>query len=714
MATNLYPDSLISSSATTYTVTPNTTSIPADLDAVTASFIDMGGKAFFTVGMADHPTMTDAQLASVTVEFDARPTPFFEVSQHVLNAEMYDTATGQVYARSFYISTAKDAPFSVSIVAYGSVISRAALNRSAIRMYTANGLASEHVNINNLHIIVTDLFDGPTAVAIGPTGALSDNTPTVQFTITAAVPAVEIITYARLRVFNAAQYGAGGFNPETSPALWDSGLRSASGLAITTVVLPPDNYRAYVAGIQQVIPGEPWTGTEATFGTFGTFDVGAPSSPTAPIVVFQQGPLASFAAFSIVTAAPLAVGPTIRADAVRDLTDAQRLRITEPFQALPRATLYTSDGVFVRDLDVVSGNVTLDAAALIRGQTSFICTDVDLVPASSGDASGERLPLHPFGSYVHVCYGVQLDRFNQVFVGVGVFRITNVRPDREANTVEVKGKDFSLNLQESKWGQDTTRQDWSTVPPTPFTILATARLIITEAGLAYRTPTASGSSVIVNYVNKRGDDRTKALQGLANSINGWTHYADIDGVVYFGAGPDITADAIIYTFNDANPTLGRLAAQVIGRDEELARDIVYDTVIVTNQAATVIGGAYDSAPGSIVARSSATPGALYVGAGPFSPGGKPYFFASPIITDQAGAQAAARTLFSDVALPADQVTVKCSPVPDLRPDKMVAMPRTPNGPIEKWQVTKVTLPLGIGPEMTWEGVTLALPTVPAS
>lgn len=713
MTSSLYPNVLLSSS-----VQPSGrlgftgTGIYQDLDSSLSSYVFGGGAARFAVGIEDHPTMTDVQLASVTVQFEARPEPGFSTaSGHPLNAEMYDTATGQIYARSFWIYGGNTS-FATSTISFGSIIGRAALNRSAIRVFSSGSdLVSELWDINDLHVVVTALFNGPTASATGPAGALADNTPTVQFTITVDDPATETVAYARIRVFNDDQYTAGGFNPETSPALWDSGLRAAGSLAITTIVLPPDNYRAYVAGVQQVSPGRPWVGTG---GGFGTSEVGSAAPSSQPVIVYQTGPFASFTAFSIVSAAPASLGPTIRVDAVRDLTDDQRIRIAEPFQPLPRVSLFTADGVFVRDLDIVSGTVTLDAKALVRGQLTLTCTDTDIVPSSSGASSGELLPFHPFGSYIHVCYGAQLGRFEQVFVGIGVFRLTNVKADRVKGLVTAKAKDFSLNLQEARFGQDTSRQNWDAVPPTPFTVLETARDIITEAGLAYRTPTASSASVVQNYINKRGDDRAKALQGLANSVNLWTHYADIDGVIYFGLGPDITVDPITYTFNDADPTLGRLTAQIIDRDEELTRDDIYDVVIASNQAGTVVGGAYDSNPNSIVRRSAAIPGALYIGAGPFSPGGKPYFFASPIVTDQPGSEAAARTLFADVALPADTIKATCDPIPDLRPDKMVAMPRTPNGPIEKWQITSVELPLGIGPPMTWEAVTLATATDPAS
>jgi hypothetical protein len=376
-------------------------------------------------------------------------------------------------------------------------------------------------------------------------------------------------------------------------------------------------------------------------------------------------------------------------------------------------TLFSPGGIEARDLDITTGSVVLDSGARQRGTVSFTCTDLDIVPPKREQASGESRPLHPFGSYLHVCYSMQTSRYNTRVVGVGVFRITSVRPNAKAGTVEVKAKDFALNLAESRFGYPITRQTWVAGAPIPATVLAAAQAIISEAGLAYRTPSSAATTVAVNYTNKKGDDRGAALDGLSTAL-GWVWYFDIDGVCYFGPPASLITDPIAYTFYRADPDRGQLSAQIIDQDQELIRDDTYDVVIASDQAGLYIGGAYDATPNSIIARSAANPAGLYLGAGPFTPGGKPYFVTSPVIASLADAQAAARTRLAGVALPAEQISATATIIPDLRPDKMVAMARDGGTDLVKWQVTKVTLPLAVGPAMSFEAVTIGEAVTPAS
>jgi hypothetical protein len=67
-----------------------------------------------------------------------------------------------------------------------------------------------------------------------------------------------------------------------------------------------------------------------------------------------------------------------------------------------------------------------------------------------------------------------------------------------------------------------------------------------------------------------------------------------------------------------------------------------------------------------------------------------------------------------VALPAEQISATATIIPDLRPDKMVAMARDGGTDLVKWQVTKVTLPLAVGPAMSFEAVTIGEAVTPAS
>jgi hypothetical protein len=96
---------------------------------------------------------------------------------------------------------------------------------------------------------VIDLIvaEPPTVTVNNPTGTIGSPTPTASWTYTPGSDGGPQSRY-RVKVFSAAQYGAGGFDPETSTATWDSGTLTgaASSIAVTTPLANATTYRAYV------------------------------------------------------------------------------------------------------------------------------------------------------------------------------------------------------------------------------------------------------------------------------------------------------------------------------------------------------------------------------------------------------------------------------------------------------------------------------------
>src|SRR5207237_3596432 len=85
----------------------------------------------------------------------------------------------------------------------------------------------------------------PTVVVNNPTGAQTISKPTISWTPTLAGGTSQ--TAYRAVVYNAAQYGAGGFTPGSGASVWDSGVVAS---AATSVVIPTmlsvGTFRAYV------------------------------------------------------------------------------------------------------------------------------------------------------------------------------------------------------------------------------------------------------------------------------------------------------------------------------------------------------------------------------------------------------------------------------------------------------------------------------------
>lgn len=110
----------------------------------------------------------------------------------------------------------------------------------------------------------------PTATPTAPTGNVTTTTrPTV--TVSYADADSDAMDRYRVKVFSAAQYGAGGFSPETSAATWDSGevaLTIAAGTSFDVTVgvdlANSTTYRAYVKVRQGVDSkwSEAWTNTQ--------------------------------------------------------------------------------------------------------------------------------------------------------------------------------------------------------------------------------------------------------------------------------------------------------------------------------------------------------------------------------------------------------------------------------------------------------------------
>lgn len=118
----------------------------------------------------------------------------------------------------------------------------------------------------------------PVPTVTAPTGTVTNtNTPTVTWT-NVLDPDGASQTAAEVKIYSAAQYGAGGFDPATSTSTWESGVVSGPGL-VRPVATPIANatYRAYVRTAQTVNGAALWSAW--VFGGF-VLSVTPPAVPT--------------------------------------------------------------------------------------------------------------------------------------------------------------------------------------------------------------------------------------------------------------------------------------------------------------------------------------------------------------------------------------------------------------------------------------------------
>lgn len=101
----------------------------------------------------------------------------------------------------------------------------------------------------------------PTAAVTAPSGSVTTTTtPTVTWTHTPGSDAPTGQTKYRVKVFTAAQYGAGGFDPATSTPDYDSGILTGAATSLVVASLTNSTtYRAYVQTAQTTLGVDQWS-----------------------------------------------------------------------------------------------------------------------------------------------------------------------------------------------------------------------------------------------------------------------------------------------------------------------------------------------------------------------------------------------------------------------------------------------------------------------
>lgn len=146
----------------------------------------------------------------------------------------------------------------------------------ALRIFlSTNGQQPDAMRLFELAALVTYAIQ-PVVTVSGPTGTLTISQPTVAWSSVFDVGSQDRY---RIRIFTAAQYGIGGFDPATSPSTWDSGeVVSGAVSAVVDTPLPNAVYRAYVA-TASTVNGSPLWSTYAAFSGF-TISTTPPGVPT--------------------------------------------------------------------------------------------------------------------------------------------------------------------------------------------------------------------------------------------------------------------------------------------------------------------------------------------------------------------------------------------------------------------------------------------------
>lgn len=355
---------------------------------------------------------------------------------------------------------------------------------------------------------------------------------------------------------------------------------------------------------------------------------------------------------------------------MRPVTDEFLAAVGGSRELAVEATLYPPDDGDPVALEVISGSVTLDAAASVRGRLELTLQGVDWVPVSSADR------LAPAGSEINVRVGVRFPDGSTELTSVGWFGIEDVQVDDDGGQLQysVTALDRSARLAYAKF-EDTFQVDSGT--PFTETILALAQEAWPDVPHTTGFTDASTISIGRNIVAQAGDDRWEFMQGLATAL-GMSLFFDGDGYLTLRRYAEQGVVAEVSEATDTAP--GVLIRAQKGWSRSNAFNRVIATGENTNSSAVYRGVATDDDPLS----------PTYY----FGPFGKvPRFYESPDIYSDDQAEDAARTILAKELGLASTVSFDMVPNPALEPEDTVLVVRDRLGVNEQHVLDSVTIGL---------------------
>jgi hypothetical protein len=277
--TTLRPSGFPSWSNVTTPATPSTT-LNDNNDATTFAFIVGSTVSYVYSPVADLGALGATEIITrvrARVRYDSVAAGTIDLS---VNLE--DTSTGIPIPADYYTTGPGSGVFVTQTGAWkttapdGGAWTAAKVNNLRVRARD-NKAGSTVPRIVEMYIDV-ETNVAPTATGTLPNATVTTTTlPTFEWTY--ADTEGDVQQNYRVKVFSAAQYGAGGFDPNTSTPTADSGVLAGSALAWTcTTPLPSGTtYRAFIL----VYDGTQWSTINAAGPyAFATMAVDTPAAPT--------------------------------------------------------------------------------------------------------------------------------------------------------------------------------------------------------------------------------------------------------------------------------------------------------------------------------------------------------------------------------------------------------------------------------------------------
>lgn len=166
----------------------------------------------------------------------------------------------------------------------GAAWTQTDINNLALNVWATSNLSVSFA----IYELYADLVynEAPVVSGVLPTTSQATSRPTVSWTY--SDPELDAQERYRIKVYSAAQYGAGGFSPDTSPATWDSTevFSAATSAVIGTDLVNGTTYRAYVRA------ADVGSGGRYSNWAYAQFAISVASPPTPALTVTPDPTLA--------------------------------------------------------------------------------------------------------------------------------------------------------------------------------------------------------------------------------------------------------------------------------------------------------------------------------------------------------------------------------------------------------------------------------------
>lgn len=269
------PDSTASSSG--ITIVPSGTVHGVLSDSSDSTYVKINGSAdntLFTLGFANSGITASAVITQVAVRLRASGLFYFNGLKLVSGSKQIVIPNRAATFASLSTFTAGTA----TAWSDGSAITVSQLD--AVQITTTGSTSfsgSGGLGLVEIYLDITYTAD-PTVDVTAPSGTiLTTSTPAVQWTPTLDVAAGPQTRY-RVKIFDSATYGGGGFNPESSTADASVDATGAETSWTPDVPLAADSYRAYV-WVSQTVAGS-YVESVPDYSAFTIGTIANPATPT--------------------------------------------------------------------------------------------------------------------------------------------------------------------------------------------------------------------------------------------------------------------------------------------------------------------------------------------------------------------------------------------------------------------------------------------------